>query len=50
LKVDEAGLLIEDLAVGHLTSISAWHTGPDGFMYALTHDGTLHRAVQVLAE
>lgn len=50
LRVDEAGQLIDDIPVGHLTSISAWHTGPDGFMYALTHDGTLHRAVQVLPE
>lgn len=48
LRVDDAGGLMDDLPVGHLTSVSAWHTGPDGFMYALTHDGTLHRAVQVL--
>lgn len=50
LRVDDAGQLVEDLPVGHLASISAWHTGPDGHMYALTHGGALHRAVQVLSE
>lgn len=50
LRVDDAGALVDDIPVGNLTSISAWHTGPDGFMYALTHDGTLHRAVQVLEQ
>lgn len=50
LRVDGEGQRVEDLPVGHLASISAWHTGPDGYMYALTLDGTLHRAVQVAAQ
>jgi glucose/arabinose dehydrogenase len=47
LGVDTAGVLVEDRMVGHLPGITAWHTGPDGYMYALTLDGALHRVQQV---
>lgn len=48
LATDESGALVQDQFVGHLRRVSAWHTGRDGYMYALTHDGTLHRAIQAL--
>lgn len=48
LAVDDAGALSVDRHVGHLPRVTAWHTGPDGYMYALTLGGALHRARQVL--
>jgi hypothetical protein len=48
LEVDSAGSLISDELVGHLTEVTSWKTGPDGYMYVLTLPGTLRRAVQVL--
>jgi hypothetical protein len=47
LQVDEAGRVVSDLSVGHLTQVTSWKTGPDGYMYALTHGARLHRAEQV---
>ncbi len=48
LRVDEAGSVVDDRLVAHLTDITSWHTGPDGYMYVLTLDGTLRRAIQVV--
>lgn len=50
LVPDEQDAAGQDQLVGHLTHITAWHIGPDGYMYALTLDGTLHRALQVLQD
>lgn len=43
LAVDAEGVLVGDRHLGHLPRITAWHIGPDGYVYALTFDGTLHR-------
>ena len=48
LEVDPSGALVSDTLVGHLTQVTSWKTGPDGFMYVLTLPGGLHRATQVL--
>lgn len=46
LKIDAAGEVEWDRLVGHLPSVVSVRIGPDGFIYFLTHDGELHRAVQ----
>jgi len=43
LAVDGEGALVDDRFLGHLPEVTAWHIGPDGYAYALTFDGTLHR-------
>jgi glucose/arabinose dehydrogenase len=48
LTVDEQGEVVADRLLGHLTDVTATRIGPDGYIYVLTYDGTLHRAVQVL--
>ena len=50
LRVDEDGTLIEDRSVGHLTAVTSWRTGPDGYMYVLANGSKLYRAEQVLPE
>lgn len=45
LRVSRSGAVQLDIAMGHLGNVTAWRVGPDGFAYALTLDGTLHRAV-----
>ncbi|HEY6728925.1 MAG TPA: PQQ-dependent sugar dehydrogenase [Polyangiaceae bacterium] len=47
LEVDEEGTLIGDEAVGHLTQVTSWKIGPDGYMYTTTLPGMFYRAVQV---
>ena len=48
LAVDAEGRLSEDVLVGHLPQVTSWHTGPDGYMYALTLSGTLYRAKPIV--
>jgi glucose/arabinose dehydrogenase len=36
---------LDDRHVGHLAGVVAGRVGPDGYLYLLTLDGTLHRAV-----
>ncbi len=48
LEVDKDGKLLSDRLVGHLTEVTSWKTGPDGYMYVLTLGGQLHRALQVV--
>lgn len=48
LEVDETGALIGDRLVGHLTQITSWKTGPDGYMYVVTLPGGFYRATQVV--
>jgi hypothetical protein len=48
LEVDQEGQVISDMPVGHLSQVTAWKTGPDGYMYVLTYRGDLHRAEQLL--
>jgi len=50
LAVDAEGRLTEDVLVGHLPRVTSWHTGPDGYMYAMTLSGTLYRAKQIAGE
>jgi hypothetical protein len=45
VKVDAAGAILEDKLVAHKTSLTAWRVGFDGFLYATTLNGELHRAV-----
>lgn len=47
LEVDDEGTLIADDLVGHLTRVTSWKTGPDGYMYLTTLGGGFYRAVQV---
>jgi len=49
LAVDASGQLTEDRHVGHVASVTSWHTGPDGYMYALTLSGGLYRARQIVS-
>lgn len=48
LEVDEAGTLVGDQLVGHLTQVTSWKTGPDGYMYVVTLPGVFYRATQVI--
>lgn len=47
LEVDDEGTLIGDQLVGHLTQVTSWKTGPDGYMYLVTLGGMFYRALQV---
>jgi hypothetical protein len=47
LEVDAEGTLIGDELVGHLTQVTSWKTGPDGYMYVVTLPGVFHRVIQV---
>jgi len=47
LEVDAEGTLVGDELVGHLTQVTSWKTGPDGYMYLTTSPGGFYRAVQV---
>lgn len=44
LRADAEGRVTLDQNVGHLTDVTAWRTGPDGYAYALTLNGELWRA------
>lgn len=48
LSADENGEIVSDESVGHLTRVTSWKTGNDGYMYALTLDARLNRATQVI--
>ena len=50
LRVNEAAELVEDRLLGHLTEVTSMKLGPDGYWYALTLNGKLHRAEQVIPE
>jgi hypothetical protein len=45
LLVSDDGKLEMDKSIGHLETLISWRVGPDGYAYALTLDGDLHRAV-----
>ena len=45
LRVDASGKVTDDVFLGHLAAVASWRTGPDGYMYALVHDGVLERAL-----
>jgi len=47
LEVDDEGELVGDELVGHLTQVTSWKTGPDGYMYLTTLPGMFYRAIQV---
>jgi hypothetical protein len=47
LEVDDEGTLVGDELVGHLTEVTSWKTGPDGYMYLVTLPGFFYRALQV---
>lgn len=47
LEVDAEGTLVGDELVGHLTQVTSWKTGPDGYMYLTTSPGGFYRAIQV---
>lgn len=48
LRVDQDGAVTFDESIGHLTNVTQWRVGTDGFAYALGLDGTLFRATLVL--
>lgn len=48
IEADAQGNVVSDVSVGHLTRVTSWKTGNDGYMYALTLDSRLHRATQVV--
>lgn len=48
IEADAKGVVVSDESVGHLPRITSWKTGNDGYMYALTLDGRLHRATQIV--
>jgi hypothetical protein len=43
LRADQSGEVTLNQSIGHLTDVTAWRTGSDGFAYVLTLDGELHR-------
>ncbi|HEY3494978.1 MAG TPA: PQQ-dependent sugar dehydrogenase [Polyangiaceae bacterium] len=45
LRVNDDGEVTDDIFLGHLPSVASFRTGPDGYMYALVHNGTLQRAL-----
>jgi glucose/arabinose dehydrogenase len=48
VKVDEDGAIDVDRSLGHLVDVTSMRLGPDGYLYALTLDGKLHRAEQIV--
>jgi hypothetical protein len=50
LRVDASGDVTLNESVGHLTDVTAWRAGSDGFAYALTLDGELHRVELAVSE
>ena len=50
LRADESGEVTLNRSIGHLTSVTAWRTGSDGFAYALTLDGAPHRVERAAGE
>jgi glucose/arabinose dehydrogenase len=48
IQADENDAVVSDRLVGHLPSITAFRLGPDGYLYALTLDGVIHRVKQVV--
>jgi glucose/arabinose dehydrogenase len=47
IKVDAEGEVTYDEQLGHLGNVTSWRTGSDGYAYALTLDGKLHRVLLV---
>ena len=47
LKADAANKIVMDQSMGHLTSVTQWRVGPDGYAYALEHGGYWNRALLV---
>jgi len=47
LEVNDEGTVVSDRLVGHLTDVTSWKTGPDGYMYLTTFSGGFYRAKQV---
>jgi hypothetical protein len=45
LRVDADGELTDDVFLGHLPAVTSFRVAPDGYMYALTLDGVLQRAL-----
>ena len=44
MRANEAGETF-DQHLGHLRNVTSWHIGADGYAYALTLEGQLHRVL-----
>lgn len=45
LRVDAEGEIVLDQSIGHLTAVTQWRSGPDGYAYVLDLNGGFQRVV-----